>query len=583
MKRRVVIFFAASLLSVNGSHIEETTFQEEHILTSSSLIASSNSCVITPVHGILDRSNPSRSIENINREISELSCYDEISGHSYFFRDSIKHEIRDLYESLKSDEQMLLKLHSSSFTRDMNYIDSLENIEMERRKRRSKDSTRSRQLDTSSQEEIRNVLIVRVSSQDASPTFGPYKLSKSIFASTKSMRSGLLDCSGGKVDLQPAQSQNIDDGVIEITVDMSTKDVLWKQVQNAAIDQLKAQDVHVADYHHTLLVLPDNTNFQDAAAYAFTDQPIAVFRDTTVQYQLVLLHELGHNLGFHHSGYQEQGYGDNTCLMGSANVPWTKYIHMCYNAAKSYYSNWYHLKIDLSPIDLGLAWNGELVGLDDYVNQRIQKDGQQVLMKVSGEGEKDLFVMFNRAKGITKHTRYPDRVTIVQQEHEFAASTLMGELKSRESYRTSNWGNTGYDLVIQDCGHKRAKDDGADYAKIRVYLSNTHENIDCRKGIRFDLDTANGDQVDLIDSEVDVSEGDDEESSSCIEKDSNRFFFKQKEDGKIHGRHCKWLRKKMIKNLEGAKEVCSRSDGNPDGYLLASEACCTTCASITSI
>jgi len=346
---------------------------------------------------------------------------------------------------------------------------------------------------------------------------------------------------------------------------------------------LKAQDVHVSDYHHTILVLPDNTNFQNAAAYAFTDEPIAVFKDTTVQYQLVLLHEIGHNLGFHHSGYQEQGYGDNTCLMGSANVPWTKYIHMCYNAAKSYYSNWYHLKIDLSPIDLGLAWNGELVGLDDYVNDRIRKDGQQVLMKVSGDGEKDIFVMFNRAKGITKHTRYPDRVTIVQQEHEFAASTLMGELKSRESYRSSNWGNTGYDLVIQACGHKRAKDKGADYAKIRVYLSNIHEDIDCRMGIKLGEVTENGEQVDLNDSHVDISKEDDEESSSCIEKDSNRFFFKQKEDGKIHSRHCKWLRKKIAKNLEGAKEVCTRSDGNPDGYLLASEACCTTCASMNNI
>lgn len=524
----MVIAFAANLLTVNGSHIEETTFQEEHIL-SSSLIASCT-CVITPVHGILDRSNPIRSIENIDRDISELSCYDESSGHSYFFHDSIQHEIRDLYESLSRDEQMLLTLQPSSFSSDRNYIDSLDPIEIERRKRSSiNSSTRHRQLDTSStQEEIRNVLIVRVSSQDGSPTFGPYKLSKSIFAQSKSMRSGLLDCSGGKVDLQPSQGSQIDDGVIEVTVDMSTKDVLWKQVQNAAIDRLKAQDVHVVDYEHTLLVLPDNTNFQDAAAYAFTDQPIAVFKDTTVQYQLVLLHELGHNLGFHHSGYQEQGYGDNTCLMGSANVPWTKYIHMCYNAAKSYYSHWYHLKIDLLPIDLGLAWNGELVGLDDYVNDRIRKEGQQVLMKVSGEGEKDLFVMFNRAKGITKHTRYPDRVTIVQQEHEFAASTLVGELKSRESYRSSNWGNTGYDLVIQDCGHKRAKDEGADYAKIRVYLSNIEEDIDCRKGIRFDTDTENGEQVEVNDSDVDLSEEGNEESLSCIEKNSNRFFFQTK-------------------------------------------------------
>lgn len=576
MKRRLLFPFAANLLSVNGSHAETTSLQEQHILsTSSSLIASSYSCVITPVHGILDRSNLSKSVQNKNRDISELSCYDESSGHSFFFHDSIQHEIVELYESLSSDEQMLLNLQSSNFSQDRNYIDSLEDIQKETRKRNSIGSRiRHRKLSTSStQEGIRNVLIVRVSSQDGSPTFGPYKLSKSIFASSKSMRSGLLDCSGGKVDLQPAQGSNVENGVIEITLDMSTKDVFWKQVQNAAIDQLKRQDVHVADYHHTLLVLPDNTNFLDAAAYAFTDQPIAVFRDTTVQYQLVLLHEIGHNLGFHHSGYQEQGYGDNTCLMGSANVPWTKYIHMCYNAAKSYYSNWYHLKIDLLPIDLGLAWNGELVGLDDYVNDRIRNEGQQVLMKVSGDGEKDLFVMFNRAKGITKHTRYPDRVTIVQQEHEFASSTLMGELKSRESYRSSNWGDTEYDLVIQDCGHKRAKDDGADYAKIRVYLSNTSKDIDCRKGIRFEVDTAKEEQVA-------TSKGGDEKSSSCKEKDTNRFFFKQKENGRIHSRHCKWLRKKMIKNLEGAKEVCERHDGNPDGYLLASEACCTTCASI---
>jgi hypothetical protein len=54
----------------------------------------------------------------------------------------------------------------------------------------------------------------------------------------------------------------------------------------------------------------------------------------------ILLHEWGHNLGLHHSTFNMDEYGDNTCAMGrSTNKP------LCFNAAHSHLLNWIDVKI----------------------------------------------------------------------------------------------------------------------------------------------------------------------------------------------------------------------------------------------
>ena len=132
---------------------------------------------------------------------------------------------------------------------------------------------------------------------------------------------------------------------------------------------------------------------------------------------------------------------------------------MCFNAAKSWYSDWYsdrHLTIE--PKTLGLSWNGRLAGIDDFRNGLVTVDNQQVLMRVVGKNEIDLFLLFNRAKVVNEDVASNiNKLTIVSQRDEHSPSIFLASLKSNETFRKSNWDDSGHDLVVQDCGHRRKK------------------------------------------------------------------------------------------------------------------------------
>ena len=269
------------------------------------------------------------------------------------------------------------------------------------------------------------------------------------------------------------------------------------------------------------------------------------------------MHELGHNLGYRHSGSSESEYGDDTGFMGGKGVSWQEEVRMCFNAAKSFYSQWYYDRhLTVKPKVLGLAWNGHLVGIDDYVKDRITNDDDQVILRVAGNGETDLFMMFNRAKGINEDVvGFPNMVTIVSQADALSPSTLLAGLKSQNIFRKDNWAGTGFNLIIQDCGHKR---DAVDFAKVRIYLYNGEEGIACHLPINIDK---------LGYSVVPIEK-------KCEDDDQHSFFVKV-DAGSIVSQQCKWLANKQPARR---RELCLERGNGLGGYGLAHEVCCETCS-----
>jgi len=492
-------------------------------------------CTITEVDGIAEQNSS-------NRIHSQISCVQEETGQAYFFGNQFPKEIF-------SKRGIVLGMESCPTD---GIIDSMEGIvATQMRNRRRRLYTR---------EGTRRVLVVRVTSKDSySPKFTSRKLSQVIFDDESSMRSGFSACSGGKLNILPAEGVNITNGVIEISILHDVKDVAWKTVQNFVTSELYNRYISIANYDNVIMVLPSEVDFDGAAAFAYIGRQIGVYKDTNIEYQLVTVHEFGHNLGFHHSGTIESPYGDNSCLMGGEGVTWRKDTRMCFNAAKSWYSNWYsdrHLTVE--PKTLGLAWNGRLAGIDDFLNGLVTEDNQQVLMRVVGKNEIDLFLLFNRAKGVNEDVASNiNELTIVSQRDEHSPSIFLAGLKSNETFRKSNWDDSGHDLVVQDCGHRREE---TDYAKVRIYLTNTSEDTSCSKGINFEG------SMQLI-------------ASSCEENEFDRFFVKVSDAGNIFSRNCKWLKKKNRSRLE---QLCRVRGTALGGYDYAHKVCCKTCSTFTA-
>jgi hypothetical protein len=139
---------------------------------------------------------------------------------------------------------------------------------------------------------------------------------------------------------------------------------------------------------------------------------------------------------------------------------------MCFNAAKSWFTNWYS-KVT---INTNTPWSGKLVGIDDYLNGQSSEPAHYVVANVG-----NLYLMYNRQEGCNSQVvGYGDNVTVIEQASATAQSWVLKALSGpSEVFRSPNWASTGKDLVIQVCERVNGT---PDYAKVLVYLEETGNN-----------------------------------------------------------------------------------------------------------
>jgi hypothetical protein len=125
-------------------------------------------------------------------------------------------------------------------------------------------------------------------------------------------------------------------------------------------------------------VMPSEVGWGSAAAWADLPGRISAFQDRFAHNMPVQMHEMGHNLGFHHSGADGSRYGDNSCAMSTAGWGDDGPL-VCYNGVKSFQSDWYtsaNIMIDVLSHE---SFDGLLVGVDDYVNGRSNPNTHNLL------------------------------------------------------------------------------------------------------------------------------------------------------------------------------------------------------------
>jgi len=376
----------------------------------------------------------------------------------------------DFFITFESSKTQLLVPTSSIKTRssDLEYGDVLHRdvidlteewdviVQQDNTMKRSSSNTQTGDL---------NLAVIRVTdSYGHSPIHTAVEISDHIFGTQNddlNLVIGYQECSGGKIRFHSG-------GVMDLRLDHDVAGLQSEIVEDDVTAKLISTGFESSLYTNVMYVLPKEVNFNGFAAYASLNGYLSVFMDTFVSVQFVLMHEIAHNLGHHHSGQGSSAYGDNSGMMGlqtyTTNAP-----RACFNGAKSWWFGWYSDRhTTITPTSGSMRLN--MLSINDYLNGEATSDDQYTVARIVGQNEIDLFVMYNRAEGVNSEVGgYKDQVTIVHQSGKSKQSWIDAGLseKGTSEWRKHNWNGSGKTLVIKVCNIVSG---APDYARVIVYL-----------------------------------------------------------------------------------------------------------------
>ena len=271
--------------------------------------------------------------------------------------------------------------------------------------------------------------------------------------------------------------------MLDRSFDICTMNYL--QVGNAALRDSKVEDLFVegstAKVTHRMIVTPDDkcVNFYKAAAWGQVGRSVTWYPSNTASLPATQVHEIGHNFGMKHSGKETtngfEEYADATGYM-SNRMSWSKDgDKMCFNAAKMWYFDWYsanHQELTPSANTASV----DLLALDDLRTEKYRGWEKKSILRLSaGAGQGDLFIIFNRRKGMNEEVRGDaDKVVIIEQKGRTAVSRWKGAIENGATYCQANWGGVqGNTLFIKNkfAMMNVESSNQYDYSTIEVYTS----------------------------------------------------------------------------------------------------------------
>lgn len=318
------------------------------------------------------------------------------------------------------------------------------------------ENDRRRRLQTLRQEGIKKVLVVRADAKGSSTTASAATLSDKIFGTrgdTNTLKSQYMDCSHGKLELQPYVGMTeggtfVRDGVLDVSLDLNVPGSVRYTVEDAMEEAAtKLVGSLSKQFDHVMLCVPPGSSDGNWVAYGYINSWLSVYNDDLCKSMSIQVHEIGHNLGLAHSGKDDISYGDRSGMMGYSynrdNGPM-----QCFNPAKTYQLGWFDDKtVVVNPNDG--TWVGTIIGAVDYSNASVDSNANVILKIITGES-KDLYVGYNRQKDMNSGVvSAGDMVTIVEQESGYSKSNFLASLSEGSTHTFSNFGGSDKNLVVK--------------------------------------------------------------------------------------------------------------------------------------
>ena len=340
-----------------------------------------------------------------------------------------------------------------------------------------------------------SLLIVYSKPPDASNSKTPAEMADKLFGTyvggsdPVNARSQVLACSRNKLEYIPAcddtsaagcsaavADSTIVNGVIEVDITSNISGVASGTVVNwattAANALLGTHGLSTSSFTQVMHVIPDAASWGGAAAWAYLPGSVSAFRSTYSYRMGVQVHEFGHNIGLHHSGFGTASYADHSCLMGNPSYG-DDGPQICWNGAKSWESDWYEEDNITVDAKNGATFDGLLVGVADWSSQVYIPGEHKVVVEVPNSSGQNLYLMYNRKKGPNEGVTFAaDEVTLTYGSAR-AVSWHEAALNENESHTIANFDGGSNDLVVTVC-EKSTTTAGADTVRVLIYADDTN-------------------------------------------------------------------------------------------------------------
>lgn len=288
----------------------------------------------------------------------------------------------------------------------------------------------------------KTILAVRVVTTDSAPSYPEWHLSDSIFGTSGdlvNLKSQYSACSANQLNFDmPAPSHSwgnhvdgpitFTDGVASISVPHTAAEgdsvlmnaVLAKLGTGYWGDRYNAGG-QPAD--HIMICVPNAS--MGGIAYAWFDHWISVYKNDWCTYPSVQMHEVGHNLGLHHSGEGSAAYADQSGFMGYSYSQDEQ--QMCFNGPKNWQLGWFSDRhVDLAA---NQSWSGRLYAPTRYASTASINNNKMI---VRIPGTQDHYVSFNGQEFYNANTGEGQNRVLVHYKQgsptAFAESKLVAKL-----------------------------------------------------------------------------------------------------------------------------------------------------------
>jgi hypothetical protein len=151
-----------------------------------------------------------------------------------------------------------------------------------------------------------SVLLVRVSTNSGSVSIKGDTMSERFFGDSGTPKATYRDCSFGQLNFVPATGEHIENGVVELSLNLNIQGQVMSSLENTLSTELQMKIGSFSHFDHVAFCIPSgaiiSAAYREWYGYAYVVGQKSYFNNEQCGYLSTVVHKLGHNLGLGHSG-----------------------------------------------------------------------------------------------------------------------------------------------------------------------------------------------------------------------------------------------------------------------------------------